>query len=333
MERNRWPNRRYKLTIVAETGDFFREFAPYVASILANGDVCFQAETVEGNTGVWIAAIDGSLKVLAQSGGEIAALISHPDIVSSSDWCVYASLGAGETGLVVGDSKGMRVVSKGGIGPFGPTMNESGAVAFRATRNGVAGIWVWDGHEHLVAEVNDRYSEFFGLPVVTESGSVIFRANRPNGLEAVCKWTNGETETIADTSDEIASIAPFPTMDGDDVVLATALKSGEAQIIVVEPEGGRRLYDVGDRFESVRGALFANGEPAVFYGTPQGEGIGVFSSSEGEALVQMGKPLLGGVVADFALNPVSVEPGGRVAIRVKLEDGRGFILRADPISS
>ena len=35
-------------------------------------------------------------------------------------------------------------------------------------------------------------------------------------------------------------------------------------------------------------------------------------------------------VVDFALNPVSVNERGQMAIRVALADGRQFILRADP---
>jgi hypothetical protein len=35
-------------------------------------------------------------------------------------------------------------------------------------------------------------------------------------------------------------------------------------------------------------------------------------------------------VVDFALNPVSINERGQMAIRVALEDGRQLILRADP---
>jgi hypothetical protein len=44
----------------------------------------------------------------------------------------------------------------------------------------------------------------------------------------------------------------------------------------------------------------------------------------------LGDDLFGSPVAGFALNPVSVNAVGQLAIRVKLADARQFILRADP---
>ncbi len=38
----------------------------------------------------------------------------------------------------------------------------------------------------------------------------------------------------------------------------------------------------------------------------------------------------GSTVVDLALNPVSINAVGQLAIRVTLADGRQFVLRADP---
>jgi hypothetical protein len=44
----------------------------------------------------------------------------------------------------------------------------------------------------------------------------------------------------------------------------------------------------------------------------------------------VGDRLHGATVVDFALNPVSVNARGQLAIRVALDDGRQFIVRGDP---
>lgn len=49
-------------------------------------------------------------------------------------------------------------------------------------------------------------------------------------------------------------------------------------------------------------------------------------------LLGLGEALFGATVVDFALNPVSVNGSGQVAIRVALGDRRQFILRADPVA-
>jgi len=47
----------------------------------------------------------------------------------------------------------------------------------------------------------------------------------------------------------------------------------------------------------------------------------------------VGGTLCDSTVAGFALNPVSINSAGQLAIRVMLEGGRQLILRADPPGS
>ncbi|MCC6677322.1 MAG: hypothetical protein IT436_09270 [Phycisphaerales bacterium] len=49
-----------------------------------------------------------------------------------------------------------------------------------------------------------------------------------------------------------------------------------------------------------------------------------------DLLLEIGGPLLGSTITEFALNPVSINSAGRLAIRLRLADGRQAIVRADP---
>ena len=52
-----------------------------------------------------------------------------------------------------------------------------------------------------------------------------------------------------------------------------------------------------------------------------------------DCLLGLGAALLGSAIVDFALNPVSINDRGQVAIRVKLANELQLILRADPATT
>jgi hypothetical protein len=87
-------------------------------------------------------------------------------------------------------------------------------------------------------------------------------------------------------------------------------------------------------FESFRGALINGAGTIVFYATPRGGTLGVFTtqgasqSSNHERVVGIGDTLFGSPVKDFALNPVSLNEAGQIAIRILLEDGKQMIVLA-----
>jgi hypothetical protein len=86
-------------------------------------------------------------------------------------------------------------------------------------------------------------------------------------------------------------------------------------------------------YVSFRGALISDSGHLIYYATPPDGGIGIYCGSDPhlDRLLAIGEPLLGSPVADFALNPVSINALGQFVVRVKLEDGRQFILRGDPM--
>jgi len=92
------------------------------------------------------------------------------------------------------------------------------------------------------------------------------------------------------------------------------------------------IVDTKGPFEHFRGVLINNTGTTIFYATPEDGQLGVYAGPGPtfHRIIAMGQPLFGSTVADFALNPVSLNDAGQVAIRVKLADGRQFILRADP---
>ena len=79
-------------------------------------------------------------------------------------------------------------------------------------------------------------------------------------------------------------------------------------------------------FESFRGALINNTGQTIFFAKPRGQTLGIFHGFDPgtDCLLSIAGPLYGSTIADFALNPVSIND------RVKLADERQFILRADP---
>jgi hypothetical protein len=92
------------------------------------------------------------------------------------------------------------------------------------------------------------------------------------------------------------------------------------------------VIDSSGTFESFRGVLLSNAGRIVFYATPRGGQLGIFTGPDPATacLLSLGAPLFGSAIADFALNPVSINNDGQVAVRVVLADQRQLVLRADP---
>ncbi|HJV68969.1 hypothetical protein, partial [Ideonella sp.] len=68
--------------------------------------------------------------------------------------------------------------------------------------------------------------------------------------------------------------------------------------------------------------------------TPAGGRLGLYTGTDPirHRLLGLGDTVFGATVVDFALNPVSINGLGQMAIRVALGDRRQFILRGDPVA-
>ena len=325
----------FAFVLVADTGDRFADFAPYVPSINARGHVAFQASLRSGGSGVFLAG-DGSIADLALTGGLIEDFVSHPDISGDGSWCAYATLRSGEQAVVLGRAGDVAPIAdtRGSltrIGPLGPVMNEGGVVAFRAdTDSGSPAIFKADGASIVPVADSRRFSVFHGLPVINSSGRVVFRADFEGGGQGIIADDHGVPITVADTTGAFAELGRFPCLnEAGQVAFSATHRDGRAGVFLATGDDVAPVVTVAGEFESVRGALLDDGGGVLFFATPRGGALGVYDAMSRKVL-SIGDDLFGSVVADFALNPVSINGAGQFAIRLKLENQKQLIVRADP---
>jgi hypothetical protein len=309
-------SRRDDLTVIATTGERFGDFAPYVASVNNAGTVAFQAALREGGTGVFIG--DGG-QVESVAGVDGLTVSSHPDLNNEGATSFYTDDGVvlvREDRLETIADTSARFTS---IGPLGPTMNEAGAVAFRADlAGGVSGIFAGNS---TVADTSGAFAEFHGLPVINESGTVVFRADRTDGVQGIYAARDGEVEPVVETGESFESLAAFPSANDDGTV---AFAAGAGIFTVTDGRVGR--IDEDGMFEWCRGALIDNHGGVVVIATPPGGTLGLYTGKQ--RILGVGDALFGSTVEEFVSNPVSVNDRGQLAIRVKLADGKQLIILA-----
>lgn len=333
--------RSYTLTPIATNDGRFVDFAPCVASINDDGVVAFKAALGDGHSGVFTS--DGKsivdIAVTTSTACPARLFSSHPDINQAGRITVYGTLQSGDEAVLLMHPDGGVLATDArdgfsGIGPLGPTINEHDDVAVRGTlRDGRACIRVWRrGQFHAIAEAGDRFRGFEGLPVVNSDGHVVFRAALDD-QQGVFVQRDSQCATVAITGSDFEEIARFPTMnDHGTVAFAAKRTSGASGIFTVNSGRLACVVDAGAGFESLRGVLINNAGPVAFYGAPLGGQLGIYTGSDPirHRVLGLGDAFLGATVVDFALNPVSVNEAGQLAIRVALDDGRQFILRGDP---
>jgi len=319
--------RGFTLTRIADDGDRFCDLAPYVASINGAGKVAFAAALRTGGSGVFVS--DGD-RIEVVDG--MVSPFSHPDIDREGALCVYDALVDGGQG-VVRVEKGVRTVlarTRDGfarIGPLGPTMNDEGAVAFRAdTSDGRSGIFVSRrGSIETIAETATFPDGFDGLPVVTRTGMVVFRAR-----EGIYAHRDGVLTAIATIGDRFRALGRFPCAnDRDEIVFDAITNDGIAGVFRASGGDVTPVVDASSGFESFRGALIDGAGRVFFYATPTSGTLGIYF--EADRILSIGDPLFDSTVVELALNPVSIGDGGRLAIRLRLANERQLVVRADPI--
>jgi len=381
----------YQFTPLAQTGGPLADFAPYVAAINDDGVVAFQATLApdagggEPATAVFLADGTGLTQVASSRDAAcpVQAFVSHPDLDRAGRLTVYGPAKAGGAAVwrrgVDGSWQAVGAHGAPGafgtatgfsdIGPLGPTMNEAGAVAFRARVPGgaacVALAWPGDAanvanvanvvnvanagpaqdQARLIAVAGERFAAFEGLPVVNAQGKVLFRADLVDGRQGLflSDGSSGEpvalvmTGASADAGPDVcagfAELGRFPLInDSGQVAFVGTQRDGVSGVYVLSAGRLSCLVDTRAGFQSLRGVLINNAGPVVFYGTPVGGQLGLYAGPDPVAhrLLGLGDALLGGAVAEVVLNPVSVNQRGQLAVRVALDDGRQFILRGEP---
>jgi hypothetical protein len=332
----RWPQANsFALSVIAETDERFSDFAPYVASVSSEGTVAFQATLRDGTSGVWMGD-GGPVTVITDPvTGPFRGVCSHPDINGEGSSCFYADIeSAGRGVFLVRDGNVVTVADS--AGPLGPTINEAGIIAFRADRgNSGSGVYTGSGGAvTTIAETSGRFRIFHGLPLIGTGGAVTFRADLEGGGEGIYVSDGQQVMIVVETGDLFSGLGRFPfASETGTVAFCAHLRSGGSGVFTVTSGEIATVVDTTGPFESFRGVLLDDTGGLIFYATPRGGELGVFAGPDpvGDRLLSVGSPLFGSAVADFALNPVSINAAGQIAIRVALEDERQMILRADPV--
>lgn len=311
--------RTYTFTVIAEAVGPFVDFAPYVAAIDDRGGVTFQATLADGGTGVWTGDGGSLTTVFTAPADGVRAVRSHPVRTTDGTVYVYADGDDGEALLRIVEGRATRIGTFTRVGPLGPTTNAAGQVAFRAG----AGVFRTTG-DHIV-QIADG-ATFHGLPVLRDDGAVVFRADR-EGTSGIYLGDGDTLRTLVDTWGPFAALGLFPSADHDSVAFAAMLRGGGSGVFVVRAGRVVAIADTTDGFESFRGALIDGEGRVVFFATPVGGELGVYAG--GERLIGVGDTRFGAPVTELALNPVSINAGGQLAIRLRLADGRQVVARAD----
>jgi hypothetical protein len=321
------------LEVIAEASPngTLRSFGAFVPSIDGEGRVAFQATRSDGATRVLVG--DGNaLDTLACDGPHIDhEVVSHPVITPRG----IAWIGRRGTNDALLFHDGSRVEALldnsypgiDAIGPLGPTSEDRGAIAVRASWHGRPAIVVL--RDGLVdAWTDGTLPRMAGLPLLSE-GDLVVRADDVRGRNVVLRVRGKEESVLLATGKGLASIGSFPCVDGARVACGVRRADGTEALVEVlpDPQHLHVILEAGADFSSLRGVLVA-GEHTVFYATPHGGELAVYVlGREPKRIVGLGQKLDGSRVSDLALNPVSIHRAGWLAIRLALEDGRERIVR------
>ncbi len=344
---------KYHLQTLAETGARWNDFGPYVPCLSQTGAVAFQATLSSGSSGLYLAQ-GNTVRCLFESGfGHFSHFYSHPDLNQSQVLCFYAALPNRVAGVYLSEGKQLTPLAETGktfeeIGPLGPTLNENAEVAFRANlKNGQAGIFKASAQHGLseIAKTGDRFSGFQGLPVINPSGEVLFRADLNNGAAGLFYWHSGQMIPLILTGERFAELGAFPAWNAEgQVVFAATLHSGESGIFRLQTDQPnqtlKQALSIESGFSHFRGALLNDAGQIIFFATPKGGQLGLFTGPDPvqDKLIGIGDSWqaakvtekVAEKVTEFALNSVSFNQQGQIALRLKLSNGQGLILRADP---
>lgn len=332
MDSNR--HQPYSLIPIAQSGDRFTSFAPYVPSINNRGIIAFQATTSNGGSGIFTSDGSSISTIVDSFTSPLREICSHPDIADDLSCCFYATLKSGIRGVFLIQNQQLHTIADS-FGPLGPTMNNASAITFRAHAAADAeGIFTFlSGRKIEIARTGSAIKSFQGLPVIQDQGLVVFRADLPDSGHEIFVSDGSHSSSIARTGAEFASLANFPIINNaGTVAFCATLSSGASGVFIASGKTTTMHICSSHQFASFRGVLINNSNDIIYYATPIGGSLGVFTGLDPvrDLLLAIGSPLFGSTVTDFALNPVSINDAGQLAIRVQLADDRQFILRADP---
>ncbi|MBS1516874.1 MAG: hypothetical protein JSS91_02175 [Bacteroidetes bacterium] len=326
--------------LIAETGDRFKDFSPYVASVNNLGEVAFQAELENGDSGIFIGNGNSIIKAADTSADSFIEFYSHPDINDNKSMCFYAEMRTGRQAVVLLKNGRSEVISLtenncGIVGPLGPSINENDSVTFRADMNkDYSGIYVGgtSGFKKI-ADTENIYKEFYGIPVINNSGSVAYRAKLKNGSHGIFIYGNVTGEFKTDSISGFSDIGNFFGFNDTGILVFKAVdKNGTEGIFCYNDGQYITIAEKNDQFESFRNAFINNSGKIFFSANSENGHMGLYECS-GENILKVlsnGDTMFDSVVEETAVNAVSFNDLNQISIRIKLKDGRQIILLSEP---
>jgi hypothetical protein len=321
--------------VIAQTGGELADFGPYVAAINDLGTVAFRAQTAGGGSSLFVGEA-GPVQSIEVPAGE---LIGHPDLDNSGGFTFITTNPATGPAMWMRSRDGSLVRAQGvepiaEIGPRGPVMNDSDCSVFcaRLITGEECVMKASGGRLEVLARAGERFRAFPGLPVVNREGAVAFAALLAAGGATLLLSRSGTLTTVADTENEFRELSAFPALnDAGQTAFTGRLKSGPAGAFRREDGRLHVLSDGGIPFENFRSVLQFGTGGLILCATPRGGQLGVYRGAGPDArrLIGLGDPFQDSTVADFALNAVSVNSTGQIALRLRLANGRQIILRAE----
>lgn len=315
--------------IVSYSNQYFDSFYPYVASISNNSVISFQASLKENKSGIFISE-KNNINCLVQSDKCFNNFFSHPDINENKLVTFYAEKNDKTQGVFCFENYDIYTVfeikfdSNNYIGPLGPTINEKGIVAFRATVDNIASIFIGEKNKsELIASTKNIFNNFHGIPVINDFNQVIFRTTLKNGLDAIYLYQDSKLTCIVDTSNDFISIGYFPSINNlGQIIFSGELKNGEKSIFLYQDKTIKKIIS-DEIFESFRGGIINNKGDIIFYATIIGKKLGIFvyKNDEVKEIATFEEKMLDFKVVDLALNAVSLNDKGEVVLRIKDEKG------------
>jgi hypothetical protein len=93
------------------------------------------------------------------------------------------------------------------------------------------------------------------------------------------------------------------------------------------PERARLALDDAGFEVAYRGALLDGSGKIVVFATPEGGTLGIYRQHDADPLLHVSQCVGATTIEEFALNSVSINRAGQLAVRVLLENGRQLVAR------
>lgn len=320
---------------IADNSAEFSTFSPYVATLNAQAEVVFQACLRQGGSGLFLGSGQKILS-LAQTNLQFQEFVSHPVVSTTGQVAGFVHCQDGSEGLFLFDSGQTQVLAQTNsetskMGPLGPVISPNGVIAFRTQlHSGQESIEVSTPQKQTrIACTGKEFKAFQGLPQFTPQGGLLFRAETQTGKAGYYGFESGQINPWIETGSGFESLGLFPALNQSGCLVFTAREKDQAGIYSWNKGKITRHFSTAQGFESFRGGLPWGAQLGLFYATPTGGNLGLYRPTESgyQCILALGETFADSEITEFALNPVSINPQGNLALRIKLRNRREIILR------